>query len=64
MSSNRPETSYAAQGFTIFPADEAPLSPPFDALRPGQLVALRADRREAVLCWASVADRQTSVGLA
>lgn len=60
---HRPETCYAAQGFTITATGERPLPPPFQSVVARQMMARREDRVEPVLFWMTVAGRQSSFGI-
>lgn len=60
---HRPETCYAAQGFTVGKSSEQPLPAPYQSIVAREMTAQRDDRIEPVLFWMTVAGRQSSFGI-
>lgn len=61
---HRAEVCYTAQGFTVADAGESRLAAPYQNLYGKRLVAVRDERREQIVYWATVAGEQSDVGIA
>ncbi|MET0268863.1 MAG: exosortase C-terminal domain/associated protein EpsI [Sphingomonas sp.] len=60
---HRPETCYAAQGFTVIPGGEQPIAGGDRPIAARRLLAIRDLRSEPILTYMTIAGRQTGFGL-
>lgn len=60
---HRAETCYSAQGFSVRDAGAATLPPPYSAVAGRRLFAVKDERQEPIVYWATVAGQRSSTNI-
>jgi EpsI family protein len=60
---HRADVCYTAQGFTVGREGTATLRPPYDMVRGQKLFAVKDDREEPIIYWATIGGAQSDVGI-